>query len=220
MKNVMLRTTLGVLTGVLGLAASAKPAHAWAQYRNAGSGGTSYYLGVAGGYACKTGGSCGLPPGAQVILWTLNQSMHPLDQRWNATEQVHGQSPVTATVPNAYPDYNNGTTQLCLAVQNNSQSLNAQVQVDDCKTQAQAPGQYWQVKRAEDLSPIPDASLNLTGCFAFINQNTQMALSAYQGSVTNGSRVVQYSFCSPNSNACGNPSFQYHKDQFWCPEQH
>jgi len=54
------------------------------------------------------------------------------------------------------------------------------------------------------------------GCYAF--EAGELYMSVYQGNVKNGAHVVFWPLCVPGTGACGNPSDDWHPDQFWCPE--
>lgn len=178
------------------------------RWQNANTTNGVFYLGVSGGEVCTgPNGSCGLKRGTQIITYQSSGD----DQKMSA--------PVvdtTGRIQDYYNDKDNMIVSMCVGVANNLKSLNAGLVIWDCQDQSQGPGQWWEAVSAEELgAPFP-------GCFVFVNQNSSVngatiVMSVQNGVVKNGSGVVQYSLCSPASNACGNPSYAWHADQFWCP---
>lgn len=215
MKRLTTQMALGLSIVFAGLAVSGSAnAQTFGRWRNANTTNGTFYLGVAGGceYYKGPGYECGLKSGQQIITYQLAG----LDQQMAApTDETVGR------IQDTYPDYQDLTTPMCVAVANNSKSLNAGVVIWDCQTTSQGPGQYWKAESAEDLG----APSQYAGCFVFINQNSSpsypankpVVLSVQNGVVKNGSAVVQYSLCTDTNGACGNPSNQWHADQFWCP---
>jgi hypothetical protein len=218
MARITTRWVLGGITMVASLAvASSASAQTvtWALWQNANTANGMFYMGVSGGPKCNsTTHQCWVNPGTQIITWTQSQA----DQYMGAIENWF---PGTQ-IQDFYKDMNGNP--MCLGTAANSTSQNANIVVWECQDKTQGPGQYWQSFRAEDLgAPYP-------GCFMFVNMNTTAAtggfegvLSVFQGSVKDGSRVIQFPICSPRPNSntasCGFAPNAWHPDQFWCPYQ-
>jgi hypothetical protein len=206
------RTALGgvIVAASLAVAGSASAQTAtWALWKNANTTNGTFYMGVSGGPKCNASRQCWVNPGTQIITWTQSQG----DQYMGAIENF----PPGTTIQDFYKDSSGNP--MCLQVAGNSQSTNANIVVSECQNRTQSPSQFWQAASAEDLgAPFP-------GCFMFFNMNspgvTLMVLSVFQGSVKDGSRVIQFPICEPTSggNTCGFPPNAWHPDQFWCPIQ-
>jgi hypothetical protein len=212
MKRLATQMVLGLSVVFAGLAISGSAsAQTFGRWQNANQANGTFYLGVAGGCVSKGPGfECGMKPGQQIITYQLAG----FDQQMSAFTDG-----TVTQIKDTYPDYMDLTTPTCVGVANNVKSLNAGLVIWDCQTPSQGPGQYWIAKTAESLGAP------YSGCFVFVNQNSSagqpaskpIVMSVQSGVVKNGSAVVQYTLCSPTNGACGNPSNQWHPDQFWCP---
>jgi hypothetical protein len=212
------RTALGgiIVAASLAVAGSASAQTAtWALWKNANTTNGTFYMGVSGGPKCNASRQCWVVSGTQIITWVASQG----DQYMGATVPVPSDPYVveSTTIQDFYKDSTGNS--MCLAVAGNSQNQNASIVVTACSNAS--PSQYWAAYRAEYLgAPYP-------GCFLFVNENNSSGganvLSVSQGSVKNGSHVIQFAECAPmptgNTASCGFAPNAWHPDQFWCPVQ-
>ncbi len=199
MKTSATRIALGVFIAAATMAAS-KGAHAqgFVRWQNASQpNGVQYYLGVSGGPWCTPTRGCGYTAGTQIITWTKSQD----DQYWL------GNYPGTVSVENKFGDPGVGDPWF-LAVSGNSTSNSANLVIEPW---GYGSSETWVIESAEQLGAP------YSGCYAFVNQHSGKAMAVQGGVPNNGAHVIQYDFCAPNNNNCGNPSHAFHPDQFWCP---
>jgi hypothetical protein len=188
-----------------GLAHAQSPT--WARWRNANTAHGRFYLGVSGGEVCQSGGGpCGLVAGTQLITW---QKSGP-DQEWGVVEQSGNVNRLPGyNIQNDLFDFSGGA--MCLVIPFSKIGGNQQVIVDSCYNDA-IDETYWVAVSAESLGAP------YSGCYAIKPYTSGYYMSVSQGDVHNGSSVVLWTLCKPNSGNCGNPSNAWHPDQFWCPE--
>lgn len=204
---------MGLFVVMAGVAISGS-AHAQtnttARWRNADTTYGTYYLGVSGGVVCNE--SCGIPDGKSLITYQKSQT----DQIWTVTTiPLPGFINLYNVITDSVPRYPGFQIPECIAFPWSQQQglldgLNANAVTAECSS----PGATgFEVQSAESLG----APFQYWGCYALSAANS-LYLSVYQGKVKNGSPVVMWPLCIPNSGNCGNPSNAWHPDQFWCPE--
>jgi hypothetical protein len=193
------RIALGLIIACASVAApKAASAQGFLRWMNASRPNNNiFFMGVAGGPQCS-GNRCSYTPGTQIITWQFGQN----DQEWSATVPGGPQH-----VVNLFGSPVSGAG-FCLHVAGSSVSNNANLVINPCTTSST---DNWTIQSAESLGAP------FSGCFIFRNQLSGKVMSAYQGNVFNGARVIQYDLCQPGSPACGNPANAFHADQFWCP---